>query len=432
VTIGRGRTAVGRPGEIRLREPSVSLEHARIRLADGSAWLEHVPSATNPTRVNGRSIQRESLAPGDKIELGKAVLELRARDGVTLTTLLAPTDAQLDADLTVPMQVVPPADCLVLVEGLPELRTRRFELAAPATVIGRAGDCDVVLPEPGVSRRHAELVRRDGGLVLLHHGRANQTLVNGVPVGESRIVRHGDRIQLADQVVLRLELGDSSDERVLAPKASTGSLRTRMEEKLERDREIAERFELYGSFLDVDVIDSYGLKSEDEGPARVIVSFERFRSYVRRLVEEFEGLVFNSNGDELMCFFDNPYQAVRAGSAILERLDEFNRGENLLQSPFRFRLGVHTGTSLVDRERRVAYSHVLDVAGHMQKSARPNSMLISQDTMRALPPDLPFEAAGKLERHGLSTFRLTRPLGSADDAVFRRMEAAVASADEGA
>ena len=74
----------------------------------------------------------------------------------------------------------------------------------------------------------------------------------------------------------------------------------------------------------------------------------------------------------------------RAAGSILERLADFNRDRNLLSPPFRFRLGAHTGVSLVDLDAGVAYSDVLDLAGHIQKKAEPNTLVISQATLDSL------------------------------------------------
>jgi hypothetical protein len=66
-------------------------------------------------------------------------------------------------------------------------------LAAPVT-IGRSRDCDCVLAEASVSRRHAEL-RRDGGRWLLRDlGSRNGTRVNGLRVLEEIEIRPGDRV----------------------------------------------------------------------------------------------------------------------------------------------------------------------------------------------------------------------------------------------
>jgi class 3 adenylate cyclase len=185
------------------------------------------------------------------------------------------------------------------------------------------------------------------------------------------------------------------------------SLHQYMEEKIERDRLIEEEFSVEGSFVDIDVVGSYKMKTEADRPAHIIVSFERFRSFVEGVIQEFGGQVLNSNGDELMCFFESTPDAVRSSSAILTRLPEFNETQNVLTSPFRFRIGVHTGRSLVDRKRGVAYSAVLDTAGHLQKAADVDGLLVSAATLSKLPEEMPFEPAGTLDHEGIETFRAT-------------------------
>ncbi|MGE4607116.1 MAG: adenylate/guanylate cyclase domain-containing protein, partial [Myxococcota bacterium] len=171
---------------------------------------------------------------------------------------------------------------------------------------------------------------------------------------------------------------------------------------------IEEKFSVHGSFLDVDVVGSYMMKAESSRPEFIIVSFERWRVWITVVIEEFNGMVLNSNGDELMCFFDSTLRCVDAGRAILDRLDTFNDEQNALSSPFRLRIGIHTGSSLVDKKRGVAYSEVLDVAGHLQKDADQNGLLISEPTFRALPEGVSFEPAGRLERENIATYRMIR------------------------
>lgn len=61
--------------------------------------------------------------------------------------------------------------------------------------IGRAGDCDLVLDEPTVSRRHAVLRRTPEGWVILDAGSTNGTRLNGWRVTEARL-RVGDELTL--------------------------------------------------------------------------------------------------------------------------------------------------------------------------------------------------------------------------------------------
>jgi class 3 adenylate cyclase len=182
-----------------------------------------------------------------------------------------------------------------------------------------------------------------------------------------------------------------------------------MEHKIDLEREI-EEFNVMGSFLDVDVVESRLMKRGDARAEHIIVSFERFRAYVGGICEEFDGQVLNSNGDELMCFFESASSALLAGSAILERLEAFNRDQNLLDKNFRFRLGAHTGVSLVDLNAGIAYSEVLDTAGHIQKQAEPNSLLISEQTLESVAKGLPATLFGELKDGGGPLYRVDRYL----------------------
>ncbi len=64
----------------------------------------------------------------------------------------------------------------------------------------------------------------------------------------------------------------------------------------------------------------------------------------------------------------------------------------------------------MDRDRGVAYSDVLDVAGHLQKEADTNGLLISEHTLKKLPEGLPFEPAAPLPKEGIPTYRLVGPI----------------------
>jgi pSer/pThr/pTyr-binding forkhead associated (FHA) protein len=63
-------------------------------------------------------------------------------------------------------------------------------------MVGRAPNCDCVLPEECVSRRHAQLWREGERWFLRDLGSRNGTRVNGMRVIESVEVRPGDRLSL--------------------------------------------------------------------------------------------------------------------------------------------------------------------------------------------------------------------------------------------
>lgn len=68
-------------------------------------------------------------------------------------------------------------------------------------LVGRHQECDVVLGSPGVSRRHARLICRDGNWILQDLRSTNGTTVNGVRVGRCE-VRPGDLLVLGDERLL--------------------------------------------------------------------------------------------------------------------------------------------------------------------------------------------------------------------------------------
>jgi pSer/pThr/pTyr-binding forkhead associated (FHA) protein len=267
---------------------------------------------------------------------------------------------------------------LILIEGPQSLQGHRFPLAPGETSIGRTKECHVSILERSVSRSHADLVVEEGALILVHRSRTNATFVNGEPVEDRRQVFDGDQIQLADRVLLRLE---APAHRAPAGEARARTLREAMEARVDLEERIEREFLRDGSFLDVDVVDSFGMKSAEPRSERVVVSFERFRAFVMRTVTEHRGDVLNCNGDEVMTFFKSADDSVAAGKAIVTGLARFNESENLL---VRVRAGIHTGRSAVDLASGVAYSPVLDAAGHLQKAAPVDGLLISEETASEL------------------------------------------------
>jgi pSer/pThr/pTyr-binding forkhead associated (FHA) protein len=84
-----------------------------------------------------------------------------------------------------------------------------FPLPARRVTIGRDVECDIVLPDNGVSRRHASIAPVPGGYILTDES-SNGTLVNGARVGGTRILDHGDVLRMHDEE-LRYEVEGASE-----------------------------------------------------------------------------------------------------------------------------------------------------------------------------------------------------------------------------
>ena len=79
---------------------------------------------------------------------------------------------------------------------------RRFSVAACGITMGRSRRCDVYVPDPRASRRHAE-VRWDGEFCTIRDlDSANGTYLNGRRVAEPQLLRDGDEIGVASAVLV--------------------------------------------------------------------------------------------------------------------------------------------------------------------------------------------------------------------------------------
>jgi hypothetical protein len=75
--------------------------------------------------------------------------------------------------------------------------SRTWPLSKEAVVIGRMEGCDVILADPGVSRRHAEIRREGDEWVMIDLGSTNGTEINGKRVNRHRLTP-GDRLVLGE------------------------------------------------------------------------------------------------------------------------------------------------------------------------------------------------------------------------------------------
>jgi class 3 adenylate cyclase len=107
-----------------------------------------------------------------------------------------------------------------------------------------------------------------------------------------------------------------------------------------------------------------------------------------------------------MAFFESADAALAGGRAILARLPDWNTRENRLANDFQVRLGIHSGRSPVDLERGVAYSPVLDGAGHLQKAAAVGGLLLSRATFEALSDKAGLVPRGVATKDGIEAYGL--------------------------
>ncbi len=82
-----------------------------------------------------------------------------------------------------------------------EVHGSRVRLSARVTVIGRGGDVDLRLVDPGVSRRHAEVRLRDGHAEIVDLGSTNGVIVDGRRAQRAEL-RDGAQVALGSTTVV--------------------------------------------------------------------------------------------------------------------------------------------------------------------------------------------------------------------------------------
>ena len=92
----------------------------------------------------------------------------------------------------------------------------------PGAVVGTSPDCDLMLTDPAVSRRHFEILPGENGFTLRDLRSKNGTLVGGMLLGEATLTAGAD-IQVG-QSRLRFTILDEHDEYPLSSKTSFGAM----------------------------------------------------------------------------------------------------------------------------------------------------------------------------------------------------------------
>ena len=198
-------TMIGRDPSVDLviKDADVSARHASLVPGDGGFAIEDLGS-TNGTFVNGQRVAApQELAPGDLIQLGGTVLEVRH-----------PPSASPAVGLTRVKQI-PALPVLVFLAG--QLQGTKLQAGAQLVVGRELGAADVILDrDEAVSRRHAAFSPAGGGLTIQDMGSTNGTLVNGRRLTGTAALETGDRVEIGDTVIEVQLPGD----RVVAPAAA--------------------------------------------------------------------------------------------------------------------------------------------------------------------------------------------------------------------
>ncbi len=151
------------------------------------------------------------------------------------------------------------------------------------------------------------------------------------------------------------------------------------------------------AFLAVDIVDSTGMKEREE-PAIVEHDFREYKRFVDRIFLSHGCLRAAWTPDGVMSCFTSVDAAVRAAREIITGLDRFNREVKSIRREFGVRCGVNSGFVYYDGSVPLEEisDRVIDIAGHMQKHAKPNSVCVAKPAIEPLNDRVGFEPSGRV------------------------------------
>ena len=138
----------------------------------------------NPEGANFCSSCGVALAAGEQA----------SGDSTTLTFVPGELETDLDEEVRISPEELEGGRAVLVVKRGPNAGSKFF-LDADGIAIGRHPDSAIFLDDITVSRRHAEIRRKDGGFALQDVGSLNGTYVNRERV-EKSVLRPGDEIQI--------------------------------------------------------------------------------------------------------------------------------------------------------------------------------------------------------------------------------------------
>lgn len=182
VAIGRAKT-----NDFVINDGTVSRNQADVALLSDGYTLTNIGSA--PILVNGKLIDKCLLKHDDVIAFGCQnyvfqIFEVEDTDDEDETLVIDGLDKTV-------VGAVPAI--LIGVSG--EGKGETYVLDRPAFVIGRADDCDVIIKDSRVSRKHAVIEQRADEYYLVRHAQHQAVLVNHQPVNETRLYNN-DHIEV--------------------------------------------------------------------------------------------------------------------------------------------------------------------------------------------------------------------------------------------
>ena len=194
-----GETTVGTSGaDIAVAGPAALGVQAKLQAGSDNSVIIRRASSEAVVAVNGVQLGNDPtpLIHGDKIEIGGAELlfgdDRKAGQTQALAGLKVDDVYQPRSGGSGKATAATGGRLVSLVDG------REYIVSPTGISIGRDAGCDVVVPSPEVSRKHAELMAGPSGYTVTDLS-TNGVFVNGERVAKARTLSRGDVLRLGTE-----------------------------------------------------------------------------------------------------------------------------------------------------------------------------------------------------------------------------------------
>jgi len=139
------------------------------------------------------------------------------------------------------------------------------------------------------------------------------------------------------------------------------------------------------AFLSVDIVGSTRIKVGQD-PLATEHLFREYRAMLEGIFKKYRYRTASWTPDGVMACFPQVDLACVAAKELLKRLPGFNKEKNRIGFPIQVRCGMNAGEVLYDESTplELLSSRVLDITGHLQKAAVPDSILVTEEIYKEI------------------------------------------------
>jgi len=139
------------------------------------------------------------------------------------------------------------------------------------------------------------------------------------------------------------------------------------------------------AFLSVDIVGSTRIKVGQD-PLATEQLFREYRAMLEGIFKKYRYRAASWTPDGVMACFPQVDLGYVAAKDLLKRLPTFNKEKNHIGFPIQVRCGLNAGEVNYDESTplELLSSRVLDITGHLQKAAVPDSILVTEEIYKEL------------------------------------------------